>query len=428
MASRMDQAIETKNLRPVNEAVVEYRVIEDGALAHYLQEREIEHHFENNVSERRRVMGDIKTAKELQDEEDRKARILTLDEQEQLKEMDEQLAEDVQKKLILEERERKEREAKDNEIAMMIRERDRRRELRQKRSDHELAQKLSELDMSPSDHSRMREMSDEELAKRLQEEEKLRLRRTEARHKNIKTVVEMQDEELARYIHERDMYEAEMMHRQQRSKSKRTKMPRGEPPPGYHRPDERYEPRPSSSRHRDEHHSRQPDSHHSHGRPEEHSSSRHPGEQGKRPGPRRPPQPSGRDRDETVPKSIEADLPDSPASHRRHTVRQQTTPSFEEERPKRRTNSERPRRPPPPSSSSRNGEDMNQRDLQRRRYEENSRTRSEEHPRLAGDVDPDDITYGPGFARLAEEEVRMRQEEEAYLRERKKNKGDCKQQ
>lgn len=48
----------------------------------------------------------------------------------------------------------------------------------------------------------------------------------------------------------------------------------------------------------------------------------------------------------------------------------------------------------------------------------------------ADSSDPDEIAYGPSFARLAEEEVRMRQEEEAYLRSRKKNKGsgDCKQQ
>jgi len=44
----------------------------------------VEYHLAQNVEQRRTVMEDIKAAKLLQDEEDKRAKILTLDEQEEL--------------------------------------------------------------------------------------------------------------------------------------------------------------------------------------------------------------------------------------------------------------------------------------------------------------------------------------------------------
>ena len=44
----------------------------------------VEYHLALNVEQRRTVMEDIKAAKQLQDEEDKQARILTIDEQEEL--------------------------------------------------------------------------------------------------------------------------------------------------------------------------------------------------------------------------------------------------------------------------------------------------------------------------------------------------------
>ncbi|XP_039250681.2 uncharacterized protein LOC120328304 isoform X1 [Styela clava] len=229
---RRDIPVETRNLPPVQDAVREYRVIEDGAYAYHLQNEEIENHYSQNVNMRRTVMEDIKRAKELQDEEDRIARIMTLDEEKEVKQMDEELAEIIQEEIfkesIQEKQERKEREERDQELALLMEEKERRRVDNSKvheERDKKLAERLQNMKMTPTppgsrDQQRMRLMTDEELAKRLQEEEDLKLKRTKERSKELKSVVELQDEELAKYIHGKEIEAAEMKFGKERQKRK----------------------------------------------------------------------------------------------------------------------------------------------------------------------------------------------------------------
>ncbi|XP_076807737.1 uncharacterized protein LOC143450878 isoform X2 [Clavelina lepadiformis] len=252
MASSTSNYIEADPTKPVNEVVKEYRVIEDGALAHYLQEREIEYHHACNVEQRRTVMGDIQTAKQLQDEEDKRARILTTDEQEKLKGLDGELAEVIQEEVVQqhlhEEDERKRRERRDQEMAKRILEREKRRNRRQQEQDHYLAERMSDMRTSES-NNRRKEVSDEELAKRLQDEEKHMLKKKEKHKEHIKTVVELQDEELARFIHNQEMEEMEMIEQRQKHKRK-DKSGKYDPKrerPDSHRDDSR-QPVPNSQR------------------------------------------------------------------------------------------------------------------------------------------------------------------------------------
>uniref|UniRef100_F7A435 Coiled-coil domain-containing protein n=2 Tax=Ciona intestinalis TaxID=7719 RepID=F7A435_CIOIN len=332
MASAKYSSIEQEPVRPVTEAVQEYRVIEDGALAYHLQEREIEHHYACNVENRRTVMQDIRTAQQLQDEEDRRARIFTLEQQAQLEKTDEKLAEAYQEKLLKKhlqkEQERKEREERDNEIAFMLMERERRRERRQQAVDRDLAEKMSRMPTKTME--RMKKMTDEELAQRLQAEEDKKLLIKEREKKNLKAVVEMQDEELARYIHEREIEENSMAQRDSKDKSKRKKqrsIKSHENHPHLHHNDKRTpphdHPRNLPSR---------PDPRRNGGSMRDETDRTNP--------PNRPPPPRTREEDETNPKSIHNFTPARRQVKSDHDV---------DDCVHRRTKSERPRRPPQPS-------------------------------------------------------------------------------
>ncbi|XP_078483909.1 uncharacterized protein LOC100183971 [Ciona intestinalis] len=455
MASARHSSIEQEPVRPVTEAVQEYRVIEDGALAYHLQEREIEHHYACNVENRRTVMQDIRTAQQLQDEEDRRARIFTLEQQAQLEKTDEKLAEAYQEKLfkkhLQEEQERKEREERDNEIAFMLMERERRRERRQQAVDRDLAEKMSRMPTKTME--RMKKMTDEELAQRLQAEEDKKLFMKEREKKNLKAVVEMQDEELARYIHEREIEESSMSRRDSKDKSKRKKQrsiksheshshlhhdDKRTPPPHDHprnlpsRPD----PRRNGGSMRDERDRTNP--------------------------PDRPPPPHTREEDETIPKSIHNFTPARRQVNRDHNA---------DDSVHRRTKSERPRRPPqpsrdhheferrnselsrdsltsrdhpvsrdnPPSRDSPTSRDhhasrdsLTSRDEHRHKLnpkEERFRqatNNNNQHPAVDPDIS-DDIPYSERFARLAAQES-WNYDQVPTEHMRKKNKGDCKQQ
>ncbi|OXB62989.1 hypothetical protein ASZ78_006391 [Callipepla squamata] len=52
----------------------DFAVLEDHTLAHNLQEQEIEHHLATNIQRNRLVQHDLQVAKQLQEEEDLKAR------------------------------------------------------------------------------------------------------------------------------------------------------------------------------------------------------------------------------------------------------------------------------------------------------------------------------------------------------------------
>ncbi|XP_061122456.1 coiled-coil domain-containing protein 187 isoform X3 [Syngnathus typhle] len=120
--------IDQSNLPRVQEVCQSFAVLEDGVLAHNLQEQEIEQYYSNNVQKNQLVQNDIRVAKRLQDEEEERRRRALL---------------------------REEEEDDDFEYARLIQEEIRRR-----------AQEV-----------RRRERDDQEMAEQMQEEEELMRRR-----------------------------------------------------------------------------------------------------------------------------------------------------------------------------------------------------------------------------------------------------------
>ncbi|XP_042563745.1 coiled-coil domain-containing protein 50 isoform X3 [Clupea harengus] len=108
-----------------------FAVLEDGALAHNLQEQEIEHFYNSNVQKSQLVQHDVRIARRLQDEEEQRMHLS----------------------------------------------RDRRRLEEQ---DFEYAQRIQDEMQRHAEEACRREEEDEEMAKRLQEEEELQIRRQKA--------------------------------------------------------------------------------------------------------------------------------------------------------------------------------------------------------------------------------------------------------
>nr|XP_055044007.1 coiled-coil domain-containing protein 187 isoform X1 [Misgurnus anguillicaudatus]XP_055044008.1 coiled-coil domain-containing protein 187 isoform X1 [Misgurnus anguillicaudatus] len=127
--------VDQSNLPRVQEVCQCFAVLEDGALAHNLQEQEIEQHYTSNIQRNQLVQKDIRVAKSLQDEEKHTA-------------------------LLLQQQATRQLEERDSEYARMIQEEIRRR----------------------AEEARRREVEDEEIAKRIQEEEELRVRNRGSYH------------------------------------------------------------------------------------------------------------------------------------------------------------------------------------------------------------------------------------------------------
>ncbi|XP_041859682.1 coiled-coil domain-containing protein 187 isoform X1 [Melanotaenia boesemani] len=130
--------IDQSNLPRVQEVCQSFAVLEDGALAHNLQEQEIEQYYTTNIQKNQLVQNDIRVAKRLQDEEEEQR---------------------AQQSALLKQT-TKQIEEQDFEYACMIQE--------------ELQRHAEE--------AHRREQSDEEIAKRLQEEEEQGVRRRSRGH------------------------------------------------------------------------------------------------------------------------------------------------------------------------------------------------------------------------------------------------------
>ncbi|XP_055078802.1 coiled-coil domain-containing protein 187 isoform X2 [Periophthalmus magnuspinnatus] len=126
--------VDQSHLPRVEEVRQNFAVLEDGVLAHSLQEQEIEQFYTTNVQKNQLVQNDIRVAKRLQDEEEEQR---------------------AQYSALLRQTSRQ-MEERDFEYARVIQEEIRRR----------------------AEEARRREMDDEELAKQIQEEEEERLRRS----------------------------------------------------------------------------------------------------------------------------------------------------------------------------------------------------------------------------------------------------------
>ncbi|NWR58744.1 CCD50 protein, partial [Bucorvus abyssinicus] len=183
----------------------DFAVLEDHTLAHNLQEQEIEHHLATNVQRNRLVQRDLQVAKQLQEEEDLKARAQK--HQKDLERQDCEIAQEIQVKLVFEAEQRRRQEEKDEDIARLLQLQE-----EKKHKKHYLESqghtayedsyyaedggtKLRGMQQAMYDTpQRAQELSDAEIARKLQEEELL------ANEADQKAAQVAQDEEIARLL------------------------------------------------------------------------------------------------------------------------------------------------------------------------------------------------------------------------------------
>ncbi|XP_062438276.1 coiled-coil domain-containing protein 50 isoform X2 [Rhea pennata] len=112
--------IDQSKLSKVKEVCRDFAVLEDHTLAHNLQEQEIEHHLATNVQRNRLVKHDLQVAKQLQEEEDLKARAQIQKRQKDLERQDCEMAQEIQVKLVFEAEQRRRQEENDEDIARLL--------------------------------------------------------------------------------------------------------------------------------------------------------------------------------------------------------------------------------------------------------------------------------------------------------------------
>uniref|UniRef100_A0A8B9ECI7 Coiled-coil domain containing 50 n=1 Tax=Anser cygnoides TaxID=8845 RepID=A0A8B9ECI7_ANSCY len=188
----------------------DFAVLEDHTLAHNLQEQEIEHHLATNIQRNRLVQHDLQVAKQLQEEEDLKARAQIQKRQKDLERQDSEIAQEIQVKLVFEAEQRRRQEEKDEDIARLLQQKELQEEKKRKKhypgsQGHEVYEdsyysenggtKLRGMRQATYDKPlREQELSDAEIARKLQEEELL------ADQADQKAAQVAQDEEIARLL------------------------------------------------------------------------------------------------------------------------------------------------------------------------------------------------------------------------------------
>ncbi|XP_020820427.1 coiled-coil domain-containing protein 50 isoform X1 [Phascolarctos cinereus] len=130
-------SIDQSKLPGVKEVCRDFAVLEDHTLAHNLQEQEIEHHLASNVQRNRLVQYDLQVAKQLQEEEDLKARAHIQKRYKDIEQQDCEIAQEIQVKLVIEAERRRRQEEKDEDIARLLQERELQEEKRRKKRSSE---------------------------------------------------------------------------------------------------------------------------------------------------------------------------------------------------------------------------------------------------------------------------------------------------
>ncbi|NXH11984.1 CCD50 protein, partial [Bucco capensis] len=183
----------------------DFAVLEDHTLAHNLQEQEIEHHLATNVQRNRLVQHDLKVAKRLQEEEDLKARAQK--HQKDLERQDCEIAQEIQGKLVFEAEQRRKQEENDEDIARLLQLQEEKKHKKHypESQEHRVYEdgysaenggtRLRGTQQAMYDTPRReQELSDAEIARKLQEEELL------ANEADQKAAQVAQDEEIARLL------------------------------------------------------------------------------------------------------------------------------------------------------------------------------------------------------------------------------------
>ncbi|XP_065603887.1 coiled-coil domain-containing protein 50 isoform X2 [Cyrtonyx montezumae] len=125
--------IDQSKLPGVKEVCRDFAVLEDHTLAHNLQEQEIEHHLATNIQRNRLVQHDLQVAKQLQEEEDLKARAQIQKRQKDLERQDSEIAQEIQVKLVFEAEQRRRQEEKDEDIARLLQQKELQEEKKRKK-------------------------------------------------------------------------------------------------------------------------------------------------------------------------------------------------------------------------------------------------------------------------------------------------------
>ncbi|NXI93154.1 CCD50 protein, partial [Psophia crepitans] len=188
----------------------DFAVLEDHTLAHNLQEQEIEHHLATNVQRNRLVQHDLRVAKQLQQEEDLKARAQIQKHRKDLEQQDCEIAQEIQVKLVFEAEQRRRQEEKDEDIARLLQQKELQEEKKRKKHYPESHGHTAYEDSYYAENGgtklrgtkqamydtpqREQELSDAEIARKLQEEELL------ANEADQKAAQVAQDEEIARLL------------------------------------------------------------------------------------------------------------------------------------------------------------------------------------------------------------------------------------
>ncbi|KAE8593173.1 hypothetical protein XENTR_v10019014 [Xenopus tropicalis] len=206
--------IDKSNLPRVNDVCRDFAVLEDGALAHCLQEQEIEQHYASNIRKNKLVQKDIRIAKKLQDEEDLQCKVFSIEKQKEIEELDSEYARVIQEELQRKAQECLQREEEDKEIAKRLQQLEEEELHRKSRSmggeearpdfDTEpLEWQMGELHIQNSDQL----LQDEELARRLQEEEEKDIAKMKLKeqHEDFRAAQVAQDEEIAKYIQRQEL-------------------------------------------------------------------------------------------------------------------------------------------------------------------------------------------------------------------------------
>ncbi|XP_041126644.1 serine/arginine repetitive matrix protein 5-like isoform X1 [Polyodon spathula] len=127
-----DLSIDQKKLPGVKEVCRDFAVLEDHALAHNLQEQEIENHLASNIQKSRLVQYDLQVAKRMQDEEDKRAWARNQRRQRDIVHSDNEIAQEIQEQLVKQALDKRQQEEKDEAIARRLHEKELKEERKRK--------------------------------------------------------------------------------------------------------------------------------------------------------------------------------------------------------------------------------------------------------------------------------------------------------
>uniref|UniRef100_A0A3Q3F4H1 Coiled-coil domain containing 187 n=1 Tax=Labrus bergylta TaxID=56723 RepID=A0A3Q3F4H1_9LABR len=211
--------IDQTNLPRVEEVCQCFAVLEDGVLAHNLQEQEIEKYYTTNIQKNKLVQNDIRVAKRLQDEEEeqRMHQSATLRQaSRQLEAQDFEYARLIQEEIQRCAQETHRRELYDEEIAKRLQEQEKQRVRSSSRGQEghsEGASQQPDPDETSLDLEELQQvLRDEELARKLQEEEEKLSRRlshpsprSSQPAGDFRVAQVAQDEEIARFMQKQEI-------------------------------------------------------------------------------------------------------------------------------------------------------------------------------------------------------------------------------